>query len=120
MNSGQAHGPYYRMLKNRLIAINVDRSFMDEIAYMIYGKTNVCFKQGNYDFGKELRTLVKSFIEEYSNTLPGRSLVLKSLTTQIAVELLRKIDNNMPSLVSSGYKTRKGNIDKAIEYIRDS
>jgi len=120
MNSGQAHGPYYRMLNNRLIALNVDRGFMDEIAYMIYGKTNVCFKLGNYDFGKELRTLVKSFIEEYSKTLPGRSLVLKSLTTQIAVELLRQIDNNMPSPASSGYRTRKGNIDKAIEYIRDS
>ncbi|MGI6704212.1 MAG: helix-turn-helix domain-containing protein [Clostridia bacterium] len=120
MNSGQAHGPYYRMLKNRLIAINVDRSFMDEIAYMVYGKTNVYFKPGNYVFGKDLRTLVRTFVEEYKNTLPGRNLVLKNLSTQIVVCLLRRIDNNMPSRVSSGYKTRKGNIDRAIEYIRDS
>lgn len=120
MNSGQAHGPYHRMLKNRLIAINVDRDFMDEIAYMVYGKTNVYFKQGNYVFGKDLRTLVRAFAEEYNNSLPGRNLVLKNLSTQIVVCLLRQIDNNMPSPVASGYKTKKGNIDKAIEYIRNS
>jgi AraC family transcriptional regulator len=120
MNSGQAHGPYNRMLNNRLIAINVGSEFMNEVTYMVYGKSNVCFKQGNYTFGYDLRALVKGFIEEYSNALPGRNLVLKSLSTQIAVHLLRQIDHNMPSKGSYDCVTRKGNIDDAIEYIRNS
>jgi AraC family transcriptional regulator len=120
MNSGQAHGPYNRMLNNRLIAINVDNEFMNEVALMVYGKSGVCFKQGNYPFGNDLRVLVKKFIEEHSNALPGRNLVLKSLSTQIAVHLLRQIDSNMSSQASYDCITRKGNIDKAIEYIRDS
>lgn len=118
-NSGQAHGPYKRMLNKRLISLNVDKDALNEIAYSIYGKSNVCFKQGDYVYTNDLKILLNLFIEEFSNTQPGRNLVLKNLGTQIIVHLLRQIDNNMPLLISTEYTTAKKNIDKAIEYIRD-
>ncbi len=119
MNSGQTHGPNNRMLNRHLISLNVDKDTLNEVAYTIYGKSNVCFKHGNYVFTNELKTMMKSFIEEYNGTQPGRKLVLKSLSTQIVVYLLRHIENNMPTLISSDYNTSKKNIDKAIEYLRD-
>jgi len=118
-NSGQAHGSFRRMFNIHLISLNVDNDSLNETAYSIYGKSNVCFKQGDYVFSDELKALVKLFIDECINIQPGRQLVLKSLSTQIIVHLLRNINNNMPLLLSSNYNTAKKNIDKAIEYIRD-
>ncbi|SFG82717.1 AraC-type DNA-binding protein [Desulfotomaculum arcticum] len=119
INSGQAHGPHDRMLNTHLIALNIDNDFLNEIAHSIYGKSNVCFKQGNYSFGNALKTLIQMFVEEHRNVQPGRRLVLKSLSTQIAAHLLRQIENNMPVSFHPGYNTTKKNLDKAIEYLRD-
>jgi AraC family transcriptional regulator len=118
-NSGQAHGSFRHMRNIRLISLNVDNDALNEIAYSIFGKSNVSFKQGDYVFTNKLKTLINSFIEEHNHHQPGHKLVLKSLSTQIVVHLLRNIDSNMPLLVSSKYSTAKKNIDKAIEYIRD-
>jgi len=118
-NSGQAHGSFHRMGNIRLISLNVDKDALNETAYSIFGKTNVSFKQCDYDFSNDLKALINTFIEEYNNHQPGRKLVLKSLSTQIIVHLLRNINSNMPLLVSSEYNTAKKNIDQAIEYLRD-
>jgi AraC family transcriptional regulator len=119
INSGQAHGSYKPMPNKRLISLNVDHDTLNEIAYSIYGKSNVSFKQGDYVYSKELNELIHLFIQECKNPQPGRKLVLKSISTQIMVHLLRNIKSNMPLLVSSEYTTAKKNIDKAIEYLRD-
>lgn len=119
INSGQAHGTHGSMLNKYLISLNVDNDSLNEIAYSIYGKSNVCFRHGDYVFTRDLKALVELFIEEYKNIQPGRKFVLKSLSTQIIVHLLRQIKSNMPFLISSTYNTAKKNIDKSIEYIRD-
>ncbi|SCY91367.1 helix-turn-helix domain-containing protein [Alkaliphilus peptidifermentans] len=119
VNSGQYHGPHKPMLNKHFISINIDTDFLNEIAYSVYGKANVYFKQGNYSFDNRLRELISLFTEECSSFQHGRQLVLKSISTQIAVYLLRQIDNNMPFLLSSSYNTSKANIDKSIEYLRD-
>lgn len=92
---------------------------MNEIAYSIYGKANVLFELDDYVFGDALEMLMRMFVEEYTNTQPGRRLVLKSLSTQIVASLLRQIKTNMPILTSSDCSTSKKNIDRVIEYLRD-
>ncbi len=119
INSGVAHGPYKRMLNKRFISLSVDNDFLNEIAYSIYGKANVLFELDDYVFGDALEMLMRMFVEEYTNTQPGRRLVLKSLSTQIVASLLRQIKTNMPILTSSDCSTSKKNIDRVIEYLRD-
>ncbi len=119
INSGQAHGPYGSMFNTHLLSLNIDSDFLNEIAFSIYGKSNVYFKQGNYSFGNDLKALIKMFVEEYRDSRPGRKLTLKCLSTQIAVHMFRQIDSNMPFLFSSDCNTAKKNIDRAIEYLRN-
>lgn len=119
INSWQAHGPQDRMLNMNIISLQVDNDSLGEIAYSIYGKFNICFKQGNNTLSNDLKALVELFIEEYRSIQPGRNLILKSLSTQILASLIEQIENNMPSPVSSSYSTAKKNLDKAIEYLRD-
>lgn len=119
INSGQAHGPYGRMLNKYFISLQVDNDSLNEIVYSIYGKFNVYFRHDNYSLSQELKTLVELFMEEYNSIQPGRNLVLKDLSTQILSLLVKQVQNNMSFLASPNYATAKKNIDKVIEYLRD-
>ncbi|HHV98028.1 MAG TPA: helix-turn-helix transcriptional regulator [Clostridiaceae bacterium] len=119
INTGQAHGPHDRMINQCFISLQVDNDSLNEIAYSVYRKFNVRFKQDNYSLSNELKKLIDLFIEECRSIHSGRNLILKDLSTQILSLLIKQIPNNMSFIVPSDYNTDKKNLYKVIEYLRD-
>lgn len=101
------------------IAIVVNKKFMQEIAYNACGKTDVQFILDNYVVSRRLMNSIEEFIYEATNKLSNFTLMLDSLSIQIAVQLLREIDSNITSKISKKVYSDKPHINKAIEFIEE-
>ena len=119
-NSGQAHGPDEPIFDVRFTAFIIDEKFFNNIAHSIYGKKRVFFKNSNYIPNDNLQVLLRLFTEEARNGQPGQQFALQGICTQIAVNLLRSIDNDMPSSSEKLYGTDKKNIKKAVEFLTEN
>ena len=77
-------------------AIHIDSEFMQEIANNISNHSQVFFKNESIISGKLVQVLIKKFIFEYIHKQSGYKLMLQSISTELAIEILRQsiIDNN--------------------------
>lgn len=129
----------YSFKANRILAINPDQSilakheapakeytalfinkrFLQEVAYTISGKTDVQFDQSNHIISKRLRDSFESFICESVSIDNGSSLMLDSISTQIAIQILREIQSNITNKMVEGECIDKPHAKKAIEFIEE-
>ena len=87
-NPEQFHGTTGVLKNAHLLAYQIDKDYMNEIAALVYGKTKTCFKPCNSEVNKDLRYITRQFVEESKEKQSGYELIIQSLTMQIIVLLL--------------------------------
>lgn len=119
-NSEQAHGPAVESSGYRFMSLMIDNNFINDICRSVYGRTEVCFKNDNFIISNEIHNLFRLFMEEAVNQQTGHKFILESLSTQIVVNLLRHVKNNMPVCVKERNYVARENINKVIDFIKEN
>ncbi|MGI6130142.1 MAG: helix-turn-helix domain-containing protein [bacterium] len=101
------------------MAIFVDKNFLQEVARSMWGKTALSFKNGSSPISPAWQTLIKSFTKEYQAQQAGYEFVLQSLTTQIAVQLLRETKHNPSYEIRRAQRTSKKAINMVIDFLME-
>lgn len=114
VNPGQLLKSTFEQNVDSFFAIHIDSEFMQEIASNISKHSQVFFKNESIISGKLVRVLIKRFIFEYIHKQSGYKLMLQSISTELAVEILRQsiIDNSNKS-------TYKNDINKVIIFLEE-
>lgn len=118
-NSEQEHGNAKRLSGCRFLSIEMEKEFLSQIARSIFGKSQIVFKNDVIVLSNDLKNLIHLFMQEFHNLQPGHQLILESLGSQIAVNLLRQVKSNLPVLLSERNYTEKENIKRAIDYLTE-
>jgi AraC-like DNA-binding protein len=115
INPGQNHGTTRPLAGVHLMALHMDRKFLQQVARQMYGSEEVYFDNRELLPDSHIRGLVNLFMEESRSRQAGYDFILQSLDTQIAVGLLRTAGKNLPS--GSPKYGEKENINRSIEFI---
>jgi AraC-like DNA-binding protein len=118
-NTEQAHGPGEQLFVNHIMAVQIEKDFLQEIARSAYRKPEVVFDNEGITLGRDLQSLIQLFMIESRQRQAGYEFILQSLGTQIAVELLRQAKSNLPVLPVERNYAEKKNISRAVEFIRE-
>ncbi|WP_066633899.1 helix-turn-helix domain-containing protein [Desulfolucanica intricata] len=102
-----------------LFNFQIEKQFLDEICYSIYGKTGVIFDNQSINWDNNNRKLIQLFIQELTNRQAGYTFITDSLSTQIAVNLLRQLKTNMPQPGKEKHYTERDNINRIIDYFME-
>jgi AraC family transcriptional regulator len=102
------------------IVLFINKKFLQEISYEIYGKTYVSFANSNYTINNTMRYAFELFAKEFKNAHAGNALMLKSLSTQIAIGLLRGLKSNMCNKVNGKSYDGIHYIDKVIDFMEEN
>jgi AraC family transcriptional regulator len=114
INPGQLLKSTFEQAVDTFWAIHIDSVFMQEIADSISNHSNVFFKNESVISGKLVRALVNKFIFESIHKQSGYKLMLQSISTELAIEILRH------SIIDSNYKfTYKIDIKRAIAFLEE-
>lgn len=116
-NSGQNHGPSIPMTVNKMICIQCDKTFLNELCWESFGKGDVVFENISFDIGNNIRFLFGLFIDESINKLPGYQVMQDSLIKMLFTEIIRRSSNNI-STVAMKDKNR-GGIKRAIDFLEE-
>lgn len=119
INARQPHGPGKPISGIRMLAIGVEETEMSNLAYALYNRRSVFFKNQAITFNSDLYISVHHFLQEARNQAPGYPMVLESLAAQIGIYLLRSLPSNLPSSSRKDYQTDKQCVKQAIEYMND-
>jgi AraC family transcriptional regulator len=117
VNPEQWHGVSRPMNNIKFIDILISKSFMQETAEKIYNSKNVEFINGVYPINRSILNIIEMYLEEGKMNAPGISIMLESLSHNIAVLILRDIKNNLVSsreINSNNYTCR---VKDVIDYI---
>jgi AraC-like DNA-binding protein len=106
VNPGQLLKSTFEQNVDSFFAIHIDSEFMQEIANNISNHSQVFFKNESIISGKLVQVLIKKFIFEYIHKQSGYKLMLQSISTELAIEMLRQsiIDNNNKSAYKNDIK----------------
>jgi AraC-like DNA-binding protein len=99
----------------RYIVIFIGKDFFEK-QLSLYGtedKTKI-FYGSNHRARRSVKSVIKDFIIEYENTLPGRKQLLEAAELKITHAIIRSILNLQESSDRTGQRT---NIDNAIQYM---
>lgn len=116
-NSGQNHGPSIPMTVNKMICIQCDKTFLNELCWESFGKGDVVFENISFDIGNNIRFLFGLFIDESINKSPGYQVMQDSLIKMLFTEIIRRSSNNI-STVAMKDKNR-GGIKRAIDFLEE-
>jgi AraC family transcriptional regulator len=118
-NSEQYHGPERDIEDISFIAVLADKLVLNNIAKTIYGKSDVVFKNQNFEYDFELSLLISQFIGEWEQTQPGYRFILESLSVQILINLLRKIKHNLLGETTKSTTNEIG-INRVVEFLQEN
>ncbi|SDZ10999.1 Helix-turn-helix domain-containing protein [Proteiniborus ethanoligenes] len=100
------------------IAMNINRSFFEEISLGITGKEKAVFKRIDNVYSHKLLNFIEIFVEEIINYGDNCSIMLESIETQIATQILR--DSCTESIIhKKAYKSDNDYIEQAIKFMQD-
>ncbi|MDF2892696.1 MAG: DNA-binding protein AraC-type [Clostridia bacterium] len=98
----------------------INKKFLQEISYEIYGNSYVSFSNTNYKISNMLRYSFELFAKEFKNPHAGNLLLLESLSTQITIGLLRELKSNFSNKVHEKNYDGIQHIDRVIEYMEEN
>jgi AraC family transcriptional regulator len=101
-------------------ALFINKKFLQEISYEIYGKTYVSFANTNYNISNMMRTSFELFAKEFKSSNVGNVLMIESLSAQIAIVLLRELKSNFSNKVHEKKYGGIQHIDRVIEYMEEN
>lgn len=118
INSGQVHGTRSLISDVSFMNIQFDKTFLEELAYGVYGVKDLSFGNMPVLCGREMQELAGMYIEEYKQKRDGYSYSLSSLSIQIAIAIFRQlgIADQMKTVVSDANDC----IRKAAEHLRQN
>jgi len=105
----------------KALIIYMEKTFLQTVAEDLFGNRNIELSSSCFAYSPELKELISKFIHECRSKQLGCSLMLESLSVQIAVLLLRLCHQNPPveSCLSGKHWDNKS-ITQAIEYLTDN
>ena len=116
-NSGQSHGPGVPTTINKMICIQCEKQFLDELCLQTFGKSNVVFDNVSFDMGNNMRFLLGLFIDESIAKSQGHELMQDSLIKMLFTEIIRSSSN---SISETTIKTSPhGSIKRAIDFLEE-
>jgi AraC-like DNA-binding protein len=119
INCDQPHGQVERSYNSRFIAFQIEKAFVQNISYEMYGSRQLLFRNSSHEWSVDLQSLLKSFVEESTNRQAGHTLIMESLSTQIVINIFRQIDHNMGEPLKDSFYSDRDNINRAIEFLND-
>ncbi len=118
-NPGQLHGPGREMYDTTLMALQVEKGFMQEICRAIFGKNEIFFENEPVDISSNLRGQIRLYMEEARNKQIGYEFILETLEMQIVLMILRETISNISSK-KTVKNAGKNNINRAIDFMKDN
>lgn len=101
------------------IAFFIDKQLMDDMSYQICKKTDVNFINKSYVPSNHGLSLIRQFIDEFTNKQLGYEFILQSLSMQLAVTLIREFESNISKVSARPGFTDKANINRAIVFLKE-
>lgn len=97
----------------------IDKEFVHDLSRLICGKSQVLFDNESSFLGNEIKSDIQLFIKESKIRQPGYRFILQSLETQMVVNLLRQLSNNLPTFVPEQAYNEKRGIKRVVEFLRE-
>lgn len=116
-NSGQSHGPGVPTKVNKMICIQCEKDFLDELCLQTFGKSNVVFDNISFDIGNNMRFLLGLFIDESIGKSQGYALMQDSLIKMLLMEIIRRSSNSISETITKG--SPRGSIKRAIDFLEE-
>ncbi|HMA60807.1 MAG TPA: AraC family transcriptional regulator [Halanaerobiales bacterium] len=102
------------------LAIFIDKNFMQMMSKKLFNNREVIFDNINNSITVDFRNILNKFIEEINNKPVGYELMIENLDKQIAISLLRDLDNNLNKKFLNTDQSDKKSINKAIYFINNN
>jgi len=102
------------------LAIFIDKNFMQMMSKKLFNHREVIFDNINNSITVDFRNILNKFIEEINNKPVGYELMIENLDKQIAISLLRDLDNNLNKKFLNTDQSDKKSINKAIYFINNN
>lgn len=119
LNSEQLHGPSQPISGIRLLAIQLEKDFLNEISRMLFSNSEmVVFENRCFDYNPDLQNLIRVFKKEFHSRRTGHQFVLQCISSQVAVLLLRNLKSNVSAAAGRSY-SEKEKINRAVEYLEE-
>jgi len=118
-NPEQYHGPAGELKNESLIALQIDRSYLQDLSRAVFNRRDPHFNSTPQVFDSHLRNLMKLFMEEDTVKQKGYEFILDSLSAQISIHLLRSLENNVglpTKVLSPAHK----NLKRVLDYLREN
>lgn len=119
-NPLQAHGPQGDMANSLFAAIHIERDFMSTVALNAYQEKNMVFINEPFPLSSKLKSLIGVFTEESVKAEVGDRLVLESLSTQIAVQLVRDYKTFHETNGATGGSSSNEDLEKIVLSYNDN
>ncbi len=118
-NPGQYHGPAKELKDESLIALQIDRHYLQDLVQALFNRSDLHFSNDPQVFDSHLKSLMQLFMEEDTIRQKGYELILDSLSIQISINILRFLGNNM-NLTLKVPSTDRQNIKRALDFLREN
>lgn len=97
--------------------IIIKKDFFRNICQSIYGRANVAVVKDRYVAGEDTLKLTNMFMLECKSFQPGRELVIESLSIQLAVSILRRLNKGSQMNLKGQNCSERDGINRAINFL---
>lgn len=119
INSDQPHGPNDAMINVRFLSVSLEKSFFEQVYESLSPSGEAILSNNNLIFTEEIETLLQLFMQESRAKQMGYALILKCLSTQIAISIIRQSCKVACSYFPKG-ALPDAHVKRAIEMLQDS
>ena len=116
-NPGQYHGPAEVAYHHKIIAIQISKYFLEEIAYILFGNRNILFENEPAPLEPQLENLIDLFISESQNKQAGYEFILDHLSCLLGASILRALTSNLDLHEKRFNSVSKKEINRALDYL---
>jgi AraC-like DNA-binding protein len=99
------------------IAFFIDKEYLQDISRSIYKCSHVDFVNEPAIPGGDILNLIRMFMQESRKAQTGYEFILDCLSTQITINLMRRIKSNLPATDIENKYAERLNISKSIEFL---
>ena len=102
------------------ISMSVSKSYLQNIYETMFGKNKLYFKNKNFNISSELSNLIKIFMHESQSDMVGQDLMLNCLSTEIAICLVRELNNNTIQWLDRQSRYDSQGIKRVIDFMEEN
>lgn len=118
INPEQVHSALAQREVKGYLTILIKKETIQEIAYSVFGKSEVIFDNKYAAVDNEFWHLINQFISETASRQPGFEIIQEGITLQLAINLLRNLKSNL-CIEKNERSNPQENIKKTIKFLND-